>query len=56
MESRLVLGIDNSIDFLNIALSLESTLIEERCVKSTLPPSQVLPGHVQQVLPGMATQ
>jgi len=52
VESRLVLGIDNSIDFLNIALSLETTLIEERSVKSTLPPSQVIPGHVEQMLSG----
>lgn len=52
MESRLVLGVDNSIDFLNIALSLEGSLIEERCIKSTLPPSQVLPGHVEQMLAG----
>ena len=52
MESRLVLGIDNSIDFLNIALSLENGLLEERCIKSTLPPSQVLPGHIEQMLAG----
>jgi tRNA threonylcarbamoyladenosine biosynthesis protein TsaB len=52
VENRLVLGIDNSINFLNVALSLESSLIEERCIKSTLPPSQVLPGHVTQMLAG----
>ena len=52
MESRLVLGIDNSIDFLNIALSLEMSLIEERSIKSTLPPSQIIPGHVEQMLSG----
>ncbi len=52
MESRLVLGIDNSIDFLNIALSLEERLIEERRIKNTLPPSQILPGHVNQMLAG----
>jgi tRNA threonylcarbamoyladenosine biosynthesis protein TsaB len=52
VESRLVLGIDNSIDFLNIALCLEEGLIEERRIKSTLPPSQTLPGHVEQMLTG----
>jgi tRNA threonylcarbamoyladenosine biosynthesis protein TsaB len=52
VESRLILGIDNSIDFLNIALSLENSLVEERCVKSTLPPSQIISGHVGQILKG----
>jgi len=52
VESRLVLGIDNSIDFLNIALSLETALIEERSIKSTLPPSQIIPGHVGEMLSG----
>jgi tRNA threonylcarbamoyladenosine biosynthesis protein TsaB len=51
-SSRLVLAIDNSIDFLNIALSLGSVLMEERRIKSTLPPSQVIAGHVGEVLSG----
>jgi tRNA threonylcarbamoyladenosine biosynthesis protein TsaB len=52
VENRLVLAIDNSIDFLNIALSLEQSLLEERRIKSTFPPSQVLPGHVSGMLAG----
>jgi tRNA threonylcarbamoyladenosine biosynthesis protein TsaB len=52
VESRLVLAIDNSIDFLNIALSLEDVLLEERRIKGTLPPSQVLPGQVSGMLSG----
>ncbi|HEY3275684.1 MAG TPA: tRNA (adenosine(37)-N6)-threonylcarbamoyltransferase complex dimerization subunit type 1 TsaB [Syntrophorhabdaceae bacterium] len=56
MESRLFLAIDNSIDFLNLVLSMGVTLLEERRVKSTLPPSQVLPGHVQQMLAGHGRQ
>ncbi|MCX5811218.1 MAG: hypothetical protein NT178_01540 [Proteobacteria bacterium] len=33
MENRIVLGIDNSMDFLSIALSIEERLIEERQTK-----------------------
>jgi tRNA threonylcarbamoyladenosine biosynthesis protein TsaB len=48
--SRLLLGIDNSLDFLNIVLSQEETLLEERHIKSDIHPSQILPGHVLSVL------
>lgn len=51
-DNRLVLGIDNSIDFLNLALALEDSLIEERTIKGALTPSQVLPGHVSAMLAG----
>jgi tRNA threonylcarbamoyladenosine biosynthesis protein TsaB len=48
--SKLLLGIDNSLDFLNIALSKGEVLLEERHIKSDVPPSQVLPGHVLSIL------
>ncbi len=50
VESRLLLGIDNSFDFLNLAVSREDALIEERRIKSNAPPSQALPGHVVSIL------
>ncbi|MBA4391158.1 MAG: tRNA (adenosine(37)-N6)-threonylcarbamoyltransferase complex dimerization subunit type 1 TsaB [Syntrophus sp. (in: bacteria)] len=50
VESSLILGIDNSSDFLNIALSKGNALIEERQMKSEEPPSQALPGQVVDVL------
>jgi tRNA threonylcarbamoyladenosine biosynthesis protein TsaB len=50
MESRLVLGIDNSIDFLTVALALEERLIEERRIKSKKAPSEIIPVEVAQVL------
>ena len=54
MGSRLILGIDNSMDFLNVALAREASLLEERHIKSALPPSQILPGHVREMLDGHA--
>jgi len=50
MHNRLVLALDNSLDFLNIALAHEETLLEERHVKPHKPPSQSIPGEVLQIL------
>ncbi|OPY78593.1 MAG: tRNA threonylcarbamoyladenosine biosynthesis protein TsaB [Syntrophorhabdus sp. PtaU1.Bin153] len=50
MESRLVLGLDNSLDFLNIALSREGELLEEKHIKPDKPPSQTVPDEVLQIL------
>ncbi len=50
MESRLVLGLDNSLDFLNVALSREGELVEEKHIKPDRPPSQTVPDEVLQIL------
>ncbi|OPX97940.1 MAG: tRNA threonylcarbamoyladenosine biosynthesis protein TsaB [Syntrophorhabdus sp. PtaU1.Bin002] len=50
MESRLILGLDNSLDFLNIALSREGELLEEKHIKPDKPPSQTIADEVLQVL------
>lgn len=50
VASRVVLALDNSLDFLNIALAVEDKLIEERHIRSGKHPSQIIPGHVVQLL------
>ena len=50
MQNKLVLALDNSLDFLNIALAQEETLLEERHIKPHKPPSQSIPGEVLQIL------
>ncbi len=50
MASRLILAIDNSIDHLNVALAREERILEERHVKSDMPPSQALPLMVSRIL------
>jgi tRNA threonylcarbamoyladenosine biosynthesis protein TsaB len=50
MENRLVLGVDNSIDFLNIAISIEEKLIEERNIRGKRAPSETLPVEVSHIL------
>jgi tRNA threonylcarbamoyladenosine biosynthesis protein TsaB len=50
MGNRLVLGIDNSIDFLNVGLSLEEHLLEERSIRSTRHPSQIIATEVLDIL------
>lgn len=50
MQTRLILAIDNSLDFLNIALANDNELLEERHVKPRKPPSQIIPGEVLQIL------
>lgn len=50
MQTRLILAIDNSLDFLNIALAHDHELLEERHVKPRKPPSQIIPGEVLQIL------
>ncbi len=50
MQSRLVLALDNSLDFLNIALAHEEILLEERHIKPQKPASQSIPEQVLQIL------
>lgn len=50
MQTRLILAVDNSLDFLNIALASDDELLEERHVKPYRPPSQIIPGEVLQIL------
>jgi tRNA threonylcarbamoyladenosine biosynthesis protein TsaB len=50
VENRLVLGLDNSIDFLNLALSLEDRLIEERRIRNTRAPSEIIALEVREML------
>jgi tRNA threonylcarbamoyladenosine biosynthesis protein TsaB len=47
---RLALGLDNSLDFVNIALSLEDSLLEERHTRYAEPPSRMMPGAVSELL------
>lgn len=50
MQNRLVLALDNSLDFLNIALAREHVLLEERHIKPHQPPSQSIPREVLNIL------
>jgi tRNA threonylcarbamoyladenosine biosynthesis protein TsaB len=50
MQNRLVLAIDNSLDFLNIALSREDVLLDERHIAPHKPPSQSIPGEALRIL------
>jgi tRNA threonylcarbamoyladenosine biosynthesis protein TsaB len=50
VAGRLILALDNSLDFLNIALSREAKLLEERHIRADKPPSQTIPGAVLQIL------
>ncbi|MCX5804678.1 MAG: tRNA (adenosine(37)-N6)-threonylcarbamoyltransferase complex dimerization subunit type 1 TsaB [Proteobacteria bacterium] len=50
MENRIVLGIDNSMDFLSIALSMDDKLIEERHVRNKKAPSEILPVEISHIL------
>lgn len=50
MASRLILGLDNSLDFLNVALSREEGLLEERHSKPLKSPSETIPDEVLSIL------
>ncbi len=50
MSGRLVLALDNSLDFLNVALGEDSCLIEERHTRADRHPSEVLPLKVVSLL------
>ncbi len=50
MENEIVLGVDNSIDYLNIALSSGKRLLEERSVKGARHPSQIIAVEVRDML------
>ena len=42
MENRIILGIDNSLDYLSIVLSEEERIIEERHIKGRKAPSEII--------------
>lgn len=50
MENRLILAIDNSLDFLSIALAKEEDILEERKIKGREPPSKIIGEEVLQIL------
>jgi tRNA threonylcarbamoyladenosine biosynthesis protein TsaB len=50
MGNRVILGIDNSLDFLNIAISAENKLIEERNIGNKRVPSGIIPVEVSHLL------
>lgn len=49
-SSELVLAIDNSTDFLNVALALDGRLLEERHSRPARPSSEILPFKVSSLL------
>jgi tRNA threonylcarbamoyladenosine biosynthesis protein TsaB len=49
-SSSLVLALDNSLDFLNLALAIDGCLLEERRIKVEGHSSEVLPTRVAQLL------
>lgn len=50
MENRIILGIDNSIDYLSIVLSDEERIIEERHIKGNKAPSEIIAVRVLETL------
>lgn len=50
MSDRLILALDNSLDFLNLALGQEERLIEERHARQDRHPSEVLATRVKGLL------
>ncbi len=50
LENRLVLGIDNSMDFLSIVLSFEDKLVEERHIWNKRAPSEIVAMEVRAML------
>jgi len=50
LENRLTLGIDNSLDSLNLVLAEDSTIIAERRSKNRRAPSEILPVMVSGIL------
>jgi len=52
VADRLILGLDNSLDFLNIALSREEELLEERHIRPLKSPSETITDEVTNILAG----
>jgi tRNA threonylcarbamoyladenosine biosynthesis protein TsaB len=50
MANKHILAIDNSMDFLNIALSGPEGLVDERRIKESRSPSQILPENIEGIL------
>jgi tRNA threonylcarbamoyladenosine biosynthesis protein TsaB len=55
MANRRILAIDNSTDFLNIALSGPDGLIDERHIKESRSVSEILPEKVEEILSANGT-
>ena len=49
-SSELVLAIDNSLDFLNLALAMDGRIVEERHARPVRPSSEILPLKVEALL------
>ncbi|MDD3845803.1 MAG: tRNA (adenosine(37)-N6)-threonylcarbamoyltransferase complex dimerization subunit type 1 TsaB [Syntrophorhabdaceae bacterium] len=50
MADRFRLAVDNSIDCLNLALAGEEGLVDERSIKESRSPSQILPENARAIL------
>lgn len=50
VAGRIVLGLDNAFDFLNIALTRDGSLLEERHIRPHDPPSQTISSEVSGIL------
>ena len=50
MEDRIILGIDNSLDFLNIVIASDNRIIEERRIGNMRIPSGVIGTEVSEML------
>ncbi len=50
MANKYVLAIDNSMEFLNLALAGPQGLIDAMCVKESRSPSQILPENIEKIL------
>ncbi len=50
MANRLVLAIDNTINYLTLALASQDGFMEERHIKEARAPSQIIPEHVRAIL------
>lgn len=50
MGNRVILGIDNSLDYLNIIVSIEEIVIEERRLKGRRHPSEIIGVEVSDIL------
>ena len=50
MSDRLILGLDNSMDFINVVLGIEGRLVEERHSRMERHSSETLPGRIFSLL------
>ncbi|MCX8023188.1 MAG: tRNA (adenosine(37)-N6)-threonylcarbamoyltransferase complex dimerization subunit type 1 TsaB [Syntrophorhabdaceae bacterium] len=50
MENRLILGVDNSLDYLTVVVASGDSIVEERHISNRRPPSQILPALLSEML------